>query len=326
MSESEVRGAALGHLPPPPAPGTGSAPRPDPPRPDPSRRRGRPAFGKVVIAAIGLRGGREVLERVAWSRYGLLGFFAVGTTAAIALVLWRWSQRRRVSRRGDVEFTPEMVAKQIADSEVGPPAFPEDGTLLGASILVVNQRPKLVEVNTEFEVFGADAQRLGGIRQIGQSKAKRLVRIVTAWDQFLTHHFELLDASGAPVLRLTRPRKLFRTKVHVFDGNDRFLGTIRQENIFWKIRFQIVDGAGNVVGHMHAENLRAWDFQVLDAGHREIARVVKSWEGWANTAFTRADRYVVHIHAPLPFPLRELALATALSADLALKQDARAFG
>ncbi len=54
-----------------------------------------------------------------------------------------------------------------------------------------------------------------------------------------------------------------------------------------------------------------------------MATVVKSWEGWGRTAFTRADRYAVRVHEPLHDPLRQLTLATALAADLALKQDAR---
>jgi hypothetical protein len=54
--------------------------------------------------------------------------------------------------------------------------------------------------------------------------------------------------------------------------------------------------------------------------------MVKSWEGWARTAFTRADRYVVQVHQPLAYPLRELTVTAALVVDLALKQDARGFG
>jgi hypothetical protein len=216
-----------------------------------------------------------------------------------------------------------MVAQQLADSGVGGPAYAEDGTLLGASLLAVNQRAKVLEVNTEFDVFGSDAQLIGAIRQVGQSRGKQIARVFLAFDQFFTHHFEVLDRAGAPVLRLTRPRKVFLTKMHVFDGHDRYIGTIKQENVFWRIRFRILDAAGNHVGSMHAKNVRAWDFHIYDALGREVATVVKSWEGWARTAFTRADRYVVRIHESLPYPMRYLTLATALTADIALKQDAR---
>jgi hypothetical protein len=42
--------------------------------------------------------------------------------------------------------------------------------------------------------------------------------------------------------------------------------------------------------------------------------------------FTTADNYVLQIHADLPEPLRSLVVASAVSVDLALKQDSRGFG
>ncbi len=267
-----------------------------------------------------------MLERVAFSNYGILGVIAVVLFGIAVVVGWRFDQRRRAKRQGGSEFTAEGVVEQFRASGLAGPAFPEDGTLLGSSVLVVNQRSKLVEVNTEYEAFDLTGRRVGSILQHGQSKARRAVRLFTAFDQYMTHHFEVLDGNGASVLRITRPRKLFLTKVHVFSGDNRFLGSIVQKNVFWKINFELRSPEGWVVGHMKAENVRAWDFEITDGTGREIARVVKSWEGWARTAFTRADRYVARIHEPLPSPVRELVVATALTVDLALKQDARTLG
>lgn len=295
---------------------------PSPSRPQ-RRPKGRPAFGFVVAAGIGLRFGREIAERVAVVHFGPLGFFAVVALGLTVMLLWRGRDRLRVRRQGGAETSASDVVDQIAASGLGPPAFPEDGTLLGASVLAVNQRTKLLEVNTEYEVFGSSGQSLGGTRQIGQSTGKQVARVLTAFDQFFTHHFEIVDAYGRPVLRLTRPRKLFLTKLHVFDGWNRYIGSIVQMNVFWKIRFQMRAWNGQVVGHLRAKNLRAWDFDIYDWHERVVASVVKSWEGWARTTFTRADRYTVRIHEPLASPLRELTVAAALAADLALKQDQR---
>ena len=277
----------------------------------------------VVVVAVVVRFGREVVERVAWSRYGGVGLLAVVVGAVALMVGWRLVVRARVRARGGVEFTPADVVRQITDSGLGGPAFAEDGTLLGASLLVVNQRPKVLEARTEYQVFGSDGARIGTIDQIGQSRAKLVARVLTGLDQYFTHHFEVRGGDGRPVLRVTRPRKLFLTKLHVFDGHDRHLGTIKQQNVFWKIRFGVTAAGGAAVAQLRAENLRAWDFTVYDTLDRPVATVVKSWEGWARTAFTRADHYVVRIHVQLPEPLRQLVLAAALAADLALKQDAR---
>ena len=86
----------------------------------------------------------------------------------------------------------------------------------------------------------------------------------------------------------TRPRKVFLTKLHVFAGDNRYIGTIRQQNVFWKIRFSLHDEIGRIVGHLRAENVRAWDFHIYDLDERPAATIAKSWEGWSRTAFTRA--------------------------------------
>ena len=314
---------------PPPPPPHGALPPPPVPRPGPAGHRpkpkGRPKFGLVVGGVIGLRLFRETAERFAFSRWGFVGI-ALVVVAAIAIVLaWRLHQRRLASQRGG-EITPEVVARQLEDSGLLPPAYPEDGTLLGASIVVMDQLPKVLEVETGYEVFGADAQPIGRVRQIGQSRAKQVFRVITAFDQFFTHHFEIRDVHDNDVLRVTRPAKVFLSRLEVFDADNRFLGRIKQKNVFWKISFELQDPAGNVVGHLRAENVRAWDFHVEDAYGREIATIVKSWEGWARTAWTRADRYVLRIHQPLPSGLQALVLATPLTIDVALKQDARGFG
>jgi hypothetical protein len=307
-------------LPPPPI-----APVPTAARSGKPSKRGRPAFGKVVVAVVGIRLFREVVERVALSAWGVVGGLLVTVGGIAVLLAWRGHQRAKVKRRGGVEHTPEEITKQLQDSELLPPAYPENGTIAGASVLVLNQLPKLLEVETQYEVFGSNADRIGTLRQIGQSRGKQIARVISAFDQYFTHHFELEDLDGEDVLRLTRPRKLFRSRVRVFDGNDRFLGQWVQENVFWKIRWTLLDAAGQPVSRMSAKNVRAWDFHVVVAG-REAATIVKSWEGWARTAWTRADRYVVRINDPLERDLRLMLLMAPLVIDQSLKQDARGFG
>ncbi len=280
-------------------------------------------FGVLVALAVAVRLGRQSVERVAVGQFGPAGVVIVFAGFLAVVLAWRGYQLQRARRAGGVEFTPELVARQLAEAGVGPPAFAEDGSLLGASVLVLNQHAKVLEITTDYEVFDSAARPLGSVRQIGQSRGKRVARIFTGFDQFFTHHFELLDRDARPILRLTRPRKLFLTKLHVFDGDDRFLGTIRQRNVWWKIRFGLVGADGREIGQLRAENLRAWDFHIYDASGRCVATVIKSWEGWARTAITRADRYVVRVHVPLPYPMRQLAVAAALATDLALKQDTR---
>ncbi|TFV49428.1 DUF2510 domain-containing protein [Blastococcus sp. TF02A-35] len=194
-------------------------------------------------------------------------------------------------------------------------------SLYDQPVLVVSQRTKLVELTNEYAVYDGQGQQVGAVVQVGQSTVRKAVRLLSSLDQFLTHHLEVRDARG-PVLVLTRPAKLVRSRVVVQRPDGTTLGEIVQANVFGRIRFDLVVG-DQVVGSIQAENWIAWDFAVLDAAGTEVARVTKKWEGLARTMFTTADRYVVLVHYRLPEPLASMVIASALTVDTALKQDER---
>jgi len=127
------------------------------------------------------------------------------------------------------------------------------------------------------------------------------------------------------VLRLTRPAKFLKSRVQVAYANGQPVGEIIQENVLGKIRFSFVVN-GQLYGGIQAENWRAWNFMVHDHTGQEIARITKTWEGFARTMFTTADNYVVQVHQQLPDPLASLVAAAALTVDTALKQDSRGLG
>jgi uncharacterized protein YxjI len=195
--------------------------------------------------------------------------------------------------------------------------------LLEQPVLVVNQKTKLIELTNEYAVFDGNGQQLGAVVQVGQSSLRKALRLISSFDQFLTHHLEVRDATG-PVLVLTRPAKVMKSRVLVARPDGQPVGEIVQANVFGKIRFDLVVG-GQQVGAIQAENWRAWDFAISDASGREVARITKKWEGFARTMFTTADNYVVQVHQRLEDPLASLVLASALTVDTALKQDERGF-
>jgi uncharacterized protein YxjI len=215
----------------------------------------------------------------------------------------------------------DRIQKQVARSGAGG-SFQGGGTLFTEPILVVNQKTKIIELTSEYTVFDAEGNRLGGVRQVGQSTARKLLRALTSVDQYLTHRLEVTDAAGTPVLVVTRPAKILKSTVVVENSNGGELGRIVQENAIGKIRFRMESG-GVPVGMLRAENWRAWNFSITDQSEQEVARITKTFEGVARTLFTTADHYVVQIHRPMPEPLRSLVVAAALCVDTALKQDAR---
>ncbi|RBY77920.1 scramblase [Blastococcus sp. TF02-09] len=188
-------------------------------------------------------------------------------------------------------------------------------------VLLVNQKTKLIELTNEYAVLDGEGRQIGAVVQVGQTAVTKAVRLFSQLDQFLTHTLEVRDSRG-PVLVLTRPAKLVKSRVRVGRPDGSPVGEIVQATVFGRIRFDLVAG-GQPVGAIQAENWRAWDFAITDAAGTEVARITKTWEGLARTLFTTADRYVVRVHARLPEPLASLVIASALTVDTALKQDDR---
>jgi uncharacterized protein YxjI len=199
------------------------------------------------------------------------------------------------------------------------------GTIFTEPVLVVNQKAKLIEVNNEYAIYDQNGTQIGAVRQVGQSAAKKVLRVLTSVDQFMTHKLQVVDTQGNVLLALTRPAKLVKSKVIVQDGQGREIGAIVQQNAIGKIRFNL-EADGHVHGSINAENWRAWNFNIADAQGAEVARITKTWEGLAKTMFTSADNFVVQIHRPLEEPLRSLVVASSLAVDTALKQDNRGLG
>ncbi|MFH9419291.1 phospholipid scramblase-related protein [Streptomyces sp. NPDC017529] len=220
---------------------------------------------------------------------------------------------------------PGKVQYQVQQQAGVAPTAQGGGSLFTEPVLVVNQKAKLIEVSNEYSVFDQHGNTLGTVVQVGQSTAKKVLRIVSSLDQYMTHRLEIRDAYGQPQLVLTRPAKFIKSKVLVERPDGQPVGEIVQQNAIGKINFAMMAG-GQQVGAIRAENWRAWNFAIVDHADTEVARITKTWEGLAKTMFTTADNYVLQIHCQLPEPLRSLVVATALTVDTALKQDARGFG
>ena len=224
-----------------------------------------------------------------------------------------------------VERAPEKVANDVQRAGVQAGAAAGGGTIFTEPILVVNQKAKLIEVNNEYAIFDQHGRQLGAVRQVGQSMAKKAIRVLTSYDQFMTHKLQVVDGHGNVLMALTRPAKVIKSRVIVQDAMGNEVGQIVQQNAIGKIRFALESG-GHTWGSINAENWRAWNFNIQDHTGAEIARITKTWEGLAKTMFTTADNYVLQIHRPLEDPLRTLVVSAALGVDTALKQDARGFG
>jgi uncharacterized protein YxjI len=219
---------------------------------------------------------------------------------------------------------PDQVQRQVvrATGATGPAAG-GGGTVFTEPVLVVNQKAKFIEMTNQYAVYDQNGQQIAGVQQVGQSAGRKALRLLTNVDQFLTHRYEIRDAGGTLLLSMVRPGKILKSTIIVNDGAGNEVGRIVQENAIGKIRFALVDPAGNRWGGINAENWRAWNFNIQDHTGTEVARITKTFAGLVKATFTTADNYVVQIHRPLEDPLRTLVVAAALGVDTALKQDDR---
>jgi len=223
------------------------------------------------------------------------------------------------------DASAEKVAKVLEQKGVQVGAVQGGGTLFTEPVLVVNQKAKLIEVNNEYAIYDQHARQIAAVREVGQSGLKKAVRLLSSYDQYLTHKLQIVDMAGNVLLALTRPAKFVKSRIIVQDPAGNEIGQIVQQNAIGKIRFGLEAG-GHSYGLIQGENWRAWNFRIDDHTGTEVARVTKTWEGMAKTMFTTADNYVLHVHRPLQDPLRLLVIASALSIDTALKQDSRGWG
>lgn len=192
--------------------------------------------------------------------------------------------------------------------------------LMSIDRFFVNQKAKLFELSTEFQILDESGVQIGAIRQEGQSTARKVLRALTKFDQFLTHRLSVYNAAGEKVLELTRPGAVLKSKVQVTDGTGTQVGTIVQQNLFGKIKFGLEGAGSEPLGSINAENWRAWNFSMQDASGREVGRITKKWAGTAKEIFTTADNYMVEIDPSVTGPMRHLFVAAAAGIDLALKQ------
>lgn len=214
----------------------------------------------------------------------------------------------------------EKIVRDVARTGVAAAAPAGGGTLFTEPVLVVNQKAKLVEVNSEYAIFDQEGRQIGAVRQVGQSAAKKALRMLSNTAQFMTHKLQVVDAYGQVVLALTRPAKVLKSKIIVQDGRGAEIGTIAQQNMVGRVHFALESG-GHTWGSINAENWAGWNFSIQDHTGAEIARITKTWQGMTKAMFTSADNYVVHIHRPLEEPLRSLVVASAVGIDTALRQN-----
>lgn len=191
-------------------------------------------------------------------------------------------------------------------------------TLLQNSVLVVEQKKQMFEMDTSYDILDEGGRTIGTVRQVGQSAARKVFRLVAKVDEYLEHRFEVTDSDGTVLLRLQRPAKLRKSRLVVSDAGGAEIGEIAQLNNLGKVRFGLTSG-GQPIGELRGRNIRDRSFDILDAQERPVGQVSKKFEGLDGILKTE-DKYAVQVDESLDGPLRMLSIAAGIGLDLALHQ------
>jgi len=256
-----------------------------------------------------------------------------------------------VASRGRQGVDPPLGRPQVATGQAErtftTAARAAEPAILTESVLVVNQKAKIKGSNVAYAVRDQHGHPIGAVQEVGRGLMKKAMN--KRADSTRSYQLQVVDASGQVLIAMTRPEVWVKSKMIVEGPNGNRIGQIAQDRFglaggfatvahaglsgwvpeldavvhgldkMGHARFRLESG-GERVGSIHAEDLNAWNFHILDATGGEVARITKTWAGWAKERFTKADNYVVEIHRPLQEPLRSLVIAAALAVDIALKQ------
>ncbi len=192
------------------------------------------------------------------------------------------------------------------------------GTLFTEPVLVVNQKARVVEIKSSFAVFDQNANQIAGVEEVGQSGLKKFFRVL-GFGQLMSHRLEIVDMNGIKQLAVFKPFRWGRPLIQVLDANEQLVGTLTIKIKIGKPEF-LLNVDGQHVGSLKAENLRGWNWAMVDPNGAEFGRITKTWEGLGRAMFTNADHYVVQIAPSVQGPLRAMVIASALTIDLVLKQ------
>lgn len=210
------------------------------------------------------------------------------------------------------------VARQVANSGV-PSVGRGGGSLFNEPLLVVNQKPKLIEVSAEYAIYNDLGHQIGAVREVGRSAMRSALSPRPSGSE--KKRFHVLDAQGQVVLDLVRPEKLARSSVIVRHPDGTEVGRIAQKTVLRTVRFDLLVG-GERIGKLKADRWGVLDFAVEDGSGAEVARITKNGTSryQQRRKSTKRDKYVVEIVPSTEGALRVLLVAAAVAIDTALRQ------
>lgn len=131
---------------------------------------------------------------------------------------------------------------------------------------------------------------------------------------------KIVDTSGAPVMTITRPFKLWHKDVTIADASGRNLGSVLKKFAVGKTIFHVMDGNDTqlftIRGGAFINVGKSRTFTIMNSQGTEVGHIKKEWAGFMKEAFTDADNFTVQFPMGSSGETRALLIATTLFIDL----------
>lgn len=131
---------------------------------------------------------------------------------------------------------------------------------------------------------------------------------------------KITDASGAPLMCITRPFKLWHKNVTITDGSGRSMGSVLKKFAVGKTIFHLMDPSDNILftirGGAFINIGKSRTFTITNSQGTEVGSIKKEWAGLMKEAFTDADNFTIQFPAGSSGDTRALLVAVTLFIDL----------
>ena len=133
-------------------------------------------------------------------------------------------------------------------------------------------------------------------------------------------HMNIMDMDGHVQAVIRRGWTFWMSKIEVLDGSGNVLGHIRQKFRLLKPSFRITDQLDNEIAMIKGD-WRAWNFSITDPAENTIGTISKKWNGILKEAFTTADKYVVSIVPEYAEDVKKIIIVSgAITIDMVMKE------
>ncbi len=199
-------------------------------------------------------------------------------------------------------------------------------SLLKTNEILVREHFGVSRVRNSYDILDArSGEKLGEAIEEASGLAMSFLKL-THWDSVVPFDIHFIEKETGVMLRIHRPWTFGRSKIKVYDNEDRLLGYFVQALWFGRTKFKIKNARLETIAKVTG-NLFGWNFQFVDENKNTLASVGKNWSGFKNELLAGADTYAVKIdEEKVPkgkHALRILVLAAAVCIDMIYKQHER---